>query len=87
MPSADAAPPYSVHVENISGHIWDFVLEFIYTGRTTLRNVVEAEGVITAGRELEISLVSHRLESYRYRMRPLVMDICGQPQSSSNVSS
>jgi len=57
VPSAKSAPPFSIHVDNISGQTWTLVLEFIYTGDVIVKNVAEAQDLINAGDELHIPLV------------------------------
>ena len=46
--------PLTVHIDGISGHIWNFVLQFMYSGKTTPTNALEAEGILFAGEALDI---------------------------------
>ena len=46
--------PFTVHVNGISGYLWDLVLRFIYSGKTEPKNTLEAQGVLHAGEVLGI---------------------------------
>ena len=46
--------PFTVHVNGMSGHLWDLVLRFIYSGKTEPKNTLEARGILHAGETLGI---------------------------------
>lgn len=46
--------PYSVYVEGISGHIWEYVLRFLYIGEMQSSNKLEAEMILEAAQKLNI---------------------------------
>ena len=51
--------PLTVHIDGISGHIWNFVLQFIYSGTTVPTNALEAEGILFAGEALDIPALAY----------------------------
>ena len=47
-------PPYSIYVKGISGHTWSYLLRFMYTGETQPANMLQAEMILEAGKQLDI---------------------------------
>ena len=77
--------PLTVYVDGLSGHIWNFVLQFIYSGKTQPTNILEAESILQAGEALDIEAltdIGHKfMNDYM-----LELDYCGHPVIQSNQS-
>ncbi|KAI0218196.1 hypothetical protein LSAT2_030082 [Lamellibrachia satsuma] len=77
--------PLTVYVDGISGYIWNFVLQFIYSGKIQPTNILEAESILQAGEALDIEAltdIGHKfMNDYM-----LELDYCGHPSNQSNQS-
>ena len=73
--------PLSVHVDGISGHIWNFVLQFIYSGKTQPTNIHEAEGIMQAGETLDIEALADIGRKFMEDNK-LELDYTGNPVTS-----
>ena len=46
-------PPYSIYVPGIAGPTWTYLLRFMYTGETQPTNMLQAELILEAGKQLD----------------------------------
>ncbi|KAI0216097.1 hypothetical protein LSAT2_031846 [Lamellibrachia satsuma] len=56
--------PYSIYIDGISGHIWQFALHFLYVGEMCALNEFEALAVAAAGEKLGINAMVMAAKQY-----------------------
>ena len=56
--------PYSIYIDGISGHIWQFALHFLYVGEMCALNEFEALAVAAAGEKLGIDAMVMAAKQY-----------------------
>ena len=59
-------PPYRVHVDGISGAVWQVVLHFVYVGELWTLDAREAVEVAAAGRRLGMEALAKKASMYAY---------------------